>query len=111
MREDLAATMEKQGREPKPEVAAELQKRRVELEAVIRDLLKAMKQTEERRESILSRLDIRKPCPICGGKLTKIENVARKNHPKNRDVWPAVRKGFIFMCGDDGYVGSVTRVP
>ena len=104
VRAELVSTAEKQARNPKAEVAAELVKTRAEIETTISVLLESKQQLEKRRQSILSRLDVRKPCPICGGKLTKIENVARKNHHKNRDVWPAVREGFILMCGDDNYV-------
>ena len=103
IRAELGLTIEKQARAQRPDFAAELEKLRAELEETVATLSESQRDAEERRRSIRARLDTRKPCPICGGKLTHIQNISRKNHPKNRDVWPAPSR-LIPMCGDFRYL-------
>jgi hypothetical protein len=94
--------IKKQNDNPKPQDAALLEKTRRGLEELVSVLVDAKRELTDRRREILETLDSRKPCPICGGKLMKIKNVARKNQHKNRDVW-SLSGPIVHMCGDYRY--------
>ena len=89
---ELASTIEKQKRNRKPEFAAELERMRSELEGTLATLAEEKRQLAESRQTLMATLDTRKPCPICGGKLTRIKDVARKDQHKNREVLAAARR-------------------
>ena len=103
VRRDLASTIKKQRDNAKAARAAELQKMRIELEATVHNLEGSVRDMAEKLAKNRATLDTRHPCPICGGKLTRIKNVAHKNQHRNRDVWPRASR-WVPVCGNVSYL-------
>jgi hypothetical protein len=101
---ELADIKEQQkSAEHPPAKAKHLAQCRSELEAAMRILQQSVTETTATLADLRSRLSTRNPCPLCGGKLTRIGSLPqdKKHARKNTVVWDDPDDSAVLVCGND----------